>query len=172
MFNNIGQKLKLLAYLQVILGIICGVIISIELSILNLAIYGLIFLLFSPLLSLFAAWITYGIGTAAENSESIRYHLTYNLKQNETKPIFHDDSQTKTTSAPSNPTPPLESTTVISTNINDNEYKSALTVGVNDHNECFCPKCHVSLSFDNLWGIKKCKKCHTLLKLVKKQYPF
>ena len=70
MYNNIGEKIKKLAQL----GFVCGVIISVIMTLIFLFNENPLFLVFLipvPLMSLFLSWPIYGFGELIEKASSI-----------------------------------------------------------------------------------------------------
>lgn len=81
MFENIGGKLKGLAYFLCIIGIIFSIFYGFYLIFSDRGIYdvsgtvGVLYLVFGPLISWVSAWALYGIGEAVENSENANYRI-------------------------------------------------------------------------------------------------
>ena len=74
MFDNIGKKLKGLAYFICFGGIIIFLIFGIILLFDGLILIGLLTIIFGSLESWISSWITYAIGEIAENTST--YHPT------------------------------------------------------------------------------------------------
>ena len=71
MFRNVGEKLKVVAIISLIIGIIASVIIGIAEIIVLQFIVGIIIIALGILSSLIPAWVLYAIGEIAENTEAI-----------------------------------------------------------------------------------------------------
>ena len=71
MFRNVGEKLKVVAIISLIIGIIASVIIGIVEFIGLQFIVGIITIALGILSSLISAWVLYAIGEIAENSSAI-----------------------------------------------------------------------------------------------------
>jgi hypothetical protein len=69
MFNNIGRKLKILAYISFILGIGGSIISSIAYFILGSVLTGILIIILGSLCSWVCSWGTYAIGLLVENNE-------------------------------------------------------------------------------------------------------
>ncbi len=75
MYRNIGGKLKALATVQAVLGIVASGIYGIVMMMDERFVAGLLIIVIGCISSWIGSWLTYGIGTAVENSESILHHL-------------------------------------------------------------------------------------------------
>ena len=81
MFDNIGSKIKSLAQVVTIIGVIASVVLGI-IFIANAGFVGLIVMLIGILLSWVSSFITYGFGQLIENSdEMVRLMKTDDIKQ-------------------------------------------------------------------------------------------
>ena len=75
MFDNIGEKLKKLAKVEAILGIIASIISGFSTIDKEMVLVGVIIIVVGSVASWVGSWVTYGIGEAVENSEAILYRL-------------------------------------------------------------------------------------------------
>lgn len=71
MFNNIGKKVKILAWVEFIVGIILSIILGIATIIGGSIIVGLISIVLGVFVSWLATLALYAIGQTAENTEKI-----------------------------------------------------------------------------------------------------
>ena len=75
MFDNIGEKLKKLAKVEAICGIIASVLVGFVEMGNGTVLAGIITIVVGSVASWVGSWVTYGIGEAVENSEAILYRL-------------------------------------------------------------------------------------------------
>ena len=75
MFENIGSKLKILAVVEVILGVIASIIYGFSLIAIGMVLVGVIIIVVGSVASWAGSWMAYGIGEAVENSEAILRRL-------------------------------------------------------------------------------------------------
>ena len=75
MFENIGSKLKILAVVEVILGVIASIISGFSAIANEMVLVGVIIIVVGSVASWVGSWVTYGIGEAVENSEAILRRL-------------------------------------------------------------------------------------------------
>ena len=68
MYTNIGQKVKGLACLQCLVGIVSSVIGGIILMSMDMVLIGLLILAAGSIISWVSSWVTYAIGEIAENT--------------------------------------------------------------------------------------------------------
>lgn len=74
MFDNIGEKLRGLASVTAIIGIVFSVIAGLGMM-LESFLLGVIYMLIGALLSWVGSWTVYGIGEAVTNSERCLYKI-------------------------------------------------------------------------------------------------
>ena len=75
MFENIGGKLKILAVVEVILGVLGSVICGLSAIVNEMVLTGIIIMVVGGVSSWMGSWMAYGIGEAVENSEAILRRL-------------------------------------------------------------------------------------------------
>ncbi len=169
MYENIGGKIKWLAKVMALIESVLGVILGIALLAIGENLLGIIIIIVSPIFTWISSWVLYGIGQAAENIEYLKYCM-YNIMYSITEKtpekndsVFYREKNTETVVARRE-----EYAKKTSENISL-QSEQAIVVEVNGLNECICPKCQKSLSFDSMVGIKQCAHCKSYLKLVKKK---
>ena len=69
MYNNIGNKIKTLAQIVAFVEIILSVIIGLVLLFQEIIGFGLIILIFGPLIAWISSWLLYGFGELIESTE-------------------------------------------------------------------------------------------------------
>ena len=77
MFKNIGKKVKILAWVEFIAGIILSIILGISTIIEGAIIVGLISIALGVFVSWLATLVLYAIGQTAENTEKILEKINY-----------------------------------------------------------------------------------------------
>lgn len=75
MFDNIGGKLKILAWVVFICGAVCSIISGIVLLVNAITLSGFIFLIVGPLICWVVSFPLYGFGVLIENSEKQNSYL-------------------------------------------------------------------------------------------------
>ena len=176
MFENVGGKIKTFSMIYGVLGVFSACIMGLYCMAERLLLQGLIVLVFGSLGAWFSSLLVYAFGHLVENSDYIKLSLsmlqaprTFNEK------IFHDDtndrfmqsiSSNNTNSVHTAP-PTIDDKTMQNDQpqTTKNIPSPTLSVILNSHNECICPKCDASLSLSSNASVQQCPYCKTYFKI-------
>ncbi|MBO5907760.1 MAG: hypothetical protein J6Q85_06395 [Clostridia bacterium] len=143
MFENVGEKLKTLSKILMIISSILGIIAGIKMFNTSGAPTAIIIIIISPIASYVSFLSVYGIGEILVRTESYRDHNSRNKE------------------IPSNYSDKAANDIVVNS-------EHAPVVKLDNHNECFCPSCNAALSFEYTFGLKQCPHCKKHFKIEKK----
>jgi len=90
MYENIGTKLKTLAQVLCIAGIISSIVLGILQMVTGNILAGILFLVIGPILSWISTWALYGIGEACENSAKILEQMNKTNNAYPNDPLFQN----------------------------------------------------------------------------------
>ena len=136
MFDYIGSKVKVLAVVGCILGIIGSVILGVTTMFSGQLPLGIVYIVVGILISWLSSLTTYAIGESAENTESILNTLTkINWNQNQNQSQNQNQNQNKNQSIETNSINFLDF---------DNGNWTCSCGSKNNAMANFCPVCHKS----------------------------
>ena len=168
MYDNIGDKLKVVAIFQMVAGSVSGIGCGIWLITKSgFEVLGIILLIFSPIVSWINSLITYGIGEAATQHDYIisasSSRSNEDWKSGKGKSMFHgEDPVCVVEEHPQWEENAVQKLDRLFSRFNGNPVK----VVVNEHNECRCPVCKKTVVFESSFCAQKCEHCKTNLKPV------
>ena len=140
MFDNVGSKVKVLAVVGCILGIIGSVILGVIAIFSGQLLLGIVYIVVGILISWLSSLTTYAIGESAENTESILNTLT---KINWNQSQSQSQNQSQSPNQNQNKNQSIETNSINFLDF-DNGNWTCSCGSKNNAMANFCPVCHKS----------------------------
>jgi len=156
MYNNIGDKIKVLAVIEVVVMSIISITVGAKFLLTEAIVSGVITIIIGPIVSWISSWVIYGIGEAAENSAYIKEWILENALRGGKRP------------APVERRPEEVENSYAMQNVK--QIAGAIEVETDSHGEASCPKCRKTVTFDPPNCARKCNHCQAMLKPVRKNH--